>query len=69
MKAVLPVIASNGIPYLEMRVENRKYAICFPWSYGLRPKKLLACVAVLPALVRIPSQRPLVPSVTSVSFF
>ena len=36
---------------------------CFPWSHGLRPKKLQVSVAVLPASVRVPNQRPLAPSV------
>ena len=40
---------------------------CCPWSHGLRPKKLQACVAVPPAPVRVPSQRPLAPSVASVT--
>jgi hypothetical protein len=34
---------------------------------GLRPKKLLASVAVPPAPVRVDSQRPLAPSVASVT--
>ena len=38
-----------------------------PVVHGLRPKKLSASVAVPPALVRIPSQRPLGPSVASVT--
>ena len=37
-----------------------------PWSHGLRPKKLSVSVAVPPAPVRVPSQRPLAPSVSSV---
>ena len=40
---------------------------CCPWSYGLWPKKLSVSVAVPPAPVRVPSQRPLVPSVASVT--
>ena len=39
---------------------------CCPWSLGLRPKKLSVSVAVPPAPVRVPSQRPLAPSVLSV---
>ena len=35
-----------------------------PW--GLRPKKFQTSVAVPPAPVQVPSQRPLAPSVTSV---
>ena len=35
---------------------------CCPWNHGLRPKKRRA-----PALVWVPSQRPLDPSVTSVA--
>ena len=37
-----------------------------PWSNGMRSKKLLASVVVLPAPVRLPSQRPLAPSIASV---
>ena len=33
-----------------------------PWSHGVRPKKLSVSVAVPPAPVRVPSQRPLAPS-------
>ena len=36
-----------------------------PW--GLRPKKFQTSVAVPPAPVRVPSQRPLAPSVASVA--
>ena len=36
-----------------------------PLSHGLRPRKLQASVAVPLAPVRVPSQRPLSPSVTS----
>ena len=36
-----------------------------PW--GLRPKKFQTSVAVPPAPVRVPSQRPLAPSVTSIT--
>ena len=36
-----------------------------PW--GLRPKKFQTSVAVPPAPVRVPSQRPLAPSVASVT--
>ena len=35
-------------------------------GHGLRPKKLLVSVAVPPAPVRVPSQRPLAPRVASV---
>ena len=38
-----------------------------PWSHGLGPKKLSASVTVPPAPVRVPSQRPLAPSVASVT--
>ena len=38
-----------------------------PWSHGLRPKKLSVSVAVPPAPVRVPSQRPLAPTVASVT--
>ena len=38
---------------------------CCPWSHGLRPKK--TSVAVPPAPVRVPSQRPLASSVASVT--
>ena len=37
------------------------------WSHRLRPEKLQASVAVPAAPVRVPSQRPLAPSVTSVA--
>ena len=40
---------------------------CCPWSHGLRPKNLSVSVAVPPAPVRVPSQRPLSPSVASVT--
>ena len=46
---------------------NADVNVCCPWSHGLRPKKLLASLAVSPAPVRVPSQRPLVPSVASVT--
>ena len=36
-----------------------------PW--GLQPKKFQTSVAVPPAPVRVPSQRPLAPSVASVT--
>ena len=39
---------------------------CCPWSHGLRQKKSLS-VAVPPAPVRVPSQRPLAPSFASVT--
>ena len=44
----------------------KKIRVCWPWSHGLRPKKLYASVAVPLAPVRVPSQWPLAPSVTSV---
>ena len=40
---------------------------CCPWSHGLRPKKLSDSVAVPSSPVRVPSQRPLAPSVRSVT--
>ena len=40
--------------------------IC-PWGHGLRSKKLSVSVAVAPAPVRVPSQRPFALSVTSVA--
>ena len=40
---------------------------CCPWSHWLRPKKLLVSVAMPPAPVRVPSQRPLAPMVASVT--
>ena len=43
------------------------YLSCCPWSHGLRSKKNLVSVAVPPAPVRVPSQRPLAPSVASVT--
>ena len=39
----------------------------YPWSLVLRPKKLSASVAMPPAPVRVRSQRPLAPSVASVT--
>ena len=48
---------SLGYPYLQT---------CCQWTHGLRPKELLVTVAVPPAPVRVPSQRPLAPSVASV---
>ena len=36
-------------------------------SFWLRPKKLPVSVAVPPAPVRVPSQRPLAPSVASIA--
>ena len=38
-----------------------------PWSHGLRPNKLLVSVAVPPAPILVPSQRPLAPSVAPVT--
>jgi hypothetical protein len=40
---------------------------CCPWSHGLRPKKLSVSVAMPTAPIRVPSQRPLAPNVTSVT--
>ena len=40
---------------------------CCPWGHGLRSKKLLVIVAVQPAPIQVPSQRPVVPSVASVT--
>ena len=63
---------SPGI-YLTAEKNTGKYFSLFfiyfwyTWSYKLQPKKLHASVAVPPAPVRIPSQRPLAPSVTSVA--
>ena len=45
----------------------RNYTPCCPWSHGLRTKKLLVSMAVLPAPVRFPNQRPLAPSVASIT--
>ena len=39
----------------------------FSWSHGLRQKKLYANVAMSSAPVRVPSQRPFAPNVTSVT--
>ena len=47
---------------LEYSDERKTY---YPWSHGLRPKKLLASVAVPAAPVRVPSQRLLAPSIAS----
>ena len=44
-----------------------KRRTCCPRSHGLRPKKLSVCVVVPPAPVRVPSQRPLAPSVASLT--
>ena len=38
-----------------------------PWSHGLWPEKDLSLVAVSPDPVRIPSQKPLAPTVASVA--
>ena len=40
---------------------------CCPWGHGLRSKKLLVIVAVQPTPIQFPSQRPVVPSVASVT--
>ena len=40
---------------------------CCPWSHGLRPEKLSVSVAVPPAPVLVRRQRPLAPSVASVT--
>ena len=40
---------------------------CCPWNHGLQPKKHYASVAVPPAPVRVPSRRPLAPSIASVT--
>jgi hypothetical protein len=40
---------------------------CCPWGHGLRSKKLLVIVAVQPTPIQVPSQRPVVPSVASVT--
>ena len=40
------------------RTGSRRICCC-PWSHGLWPKKLSVSVAVPPAPVRVPSQRPL----------
>jgi hypothetical protein len=45
---------------------NDSWPSC-PWSNGLRPKKLSVSVAVPPGPVRVPSQRPLAPSVAYVT--
>ena len=38
-----------------------------PWAAAKKKKKLLVSVVVPPAPVRVPSQRPLIPSVASVT--
>ena len=38
-----------------------------PWSHGLRSNKLSVSVAVPPAPVRVPNQKPLAPSVATVT--
>ena len=40
---------------------------CCPWSHGLRSKKFLDSVAMLPLPVRVPSQRPVAPILASVT--
>ena len=55
------------ISALESRARNPRPGACCPWSHGLRPKKLLVSIRVLPVPVRVPSQRPLAPSGTSVT--
>ena len=46
---------------------SEDYSSCCPWIHGLRPKKLSVSMAVPPAPVRVPSERPLAPSVASVT--
>ena len=79
MNAVRPVIASNGVPYLQMRSvvsystsgrekegnkERSVYILRFMEPWAVAKK---ASVAVPPAPVRVPSQGPLAPSVASVT--
>ena len=62
------------IKYKFLTIVNNEFYFYFtvsiffwrPWSYWLLPKNLHTSVAVPAALVRVPSQRPLAPSVTSV---
>ena len=46
---------------------RKYYRRTHPGGHGLRPKKLSVSVAVSPAPVRVPSRRPLAPSVTTVT--
>jgi hypothetical protein len=75
MKAVRPAL--NGVPYLHMSLVDRNACqgwrrkvegknegfVLLTYSLGLRPKKAYASVA----LVRVPIQSPLTPSVMSVT--
>ena len=57
----------NSQIQLLLLISKQILSTCCPWSHGLWPKKLSVSVAVPPAPVRVPSQRPLAPSVTSVT--
>ena len=59
MKSINPTISSFWTFLLE--------STFFSWSQRLWPKKLHASVAVPAAPVRVPNQRPLAPSVASVT--
>ena len=57
----------NEIGRIAQHLKKGEERICCPWSHGVRPKKLFVCVAVPLASILVPSQRPLAPSVASVT--
>ena len=62
LKYVLAVLHNLHYYYLILS----QYIFLRTWNHRLQPKKLHSSVEVLPAPVRVPSQRPLAPSFTSV---
>jgi hypothetical protein len=62
-------LVPSGLSYASVMDNIKGYMVktSCPWSHGLRPEKLLVSVAMAPAPVRIPSERPLAPSVASVT--
>ena len=61
------IFQSSRVNYCVSVSVRFKQWTCCPWSHGLRLKKLLVSVAVPPAPVRVPCQKPLAPSVASVT--
>ena len=63
--------ACAGATHRTLKIFQRSFCYtfsCCQWSHVLRPKKKLSVsVAVLPAPIRVPSQRPLAPSVASIT--
>jgi len=57
---------SNGMHMMYMFLVMWIYWTCCPGAMDYSQKKLLVSVAVLPAPIRVPSQRPLASSVASV---